>query len=162
MFHFPCLGSQQAFSLFHHVLPELRPDSHSTRPNTLLLTYLLKSSDAFQNAGMTCFFAQLYGMVLKVATILTWPQNGGHIWVATAQSRDKLLCSAALITSTVPLRSFCNTVKTSLRQKSSLSGGRHFVPPQKNGWDKMAAAFRSSLGSPGTHDLPSFYNMRSG
>lgn len=43
MFPFPFLGSTHAFSHSYQIPPNLRPDFHPTRPNILLLTYLLKT-----------------------------------------------------------------------------------------------------------------------
>lgn len=79
---FLTLGFPQAFSHSHWVPPclSLIP-SHG--PNTVLLTYLWKSSESFQSIGMDCFFMQSYGMVSEAVTILSYPQNDSHIWVTT-------------------------------------------------------------------------------
>lgn len=71
-----CPGSLKAFftpemphALFsiplspHSLFPTLTRSSHSTRPNTLLLIYYLKSSKAFQSVGMNCFFTRPNGAI---------------------------------------------------------------------------------------------------
>lgn len=47
----------------HSLFPTLTRSSHSTRPNTLLLIYYLKSSEAFQSVGMNCFFTRPNGAI---------------------------------------------------------------------------------------------------
>lgn len=91
MLCFLLFGSPQAFSPSHWVTTGLRPDSHPTKSNTLLLTYLLKSTKAFQKTGMDCFFMHLHTAIPEAAAILTYPQNYNHILVAAMWTMNKQL-----------------------------------------------------------------------
>lgn len=94
------------FFYFHKVPSCLWHDSQPIRPNSFLLTYILKSSDAFQRSGMDCSFVHLHGVVPEVATILSYPQNGSCNWVTTTKAGDKLLCFTALTRPAQRCRSF--------------------------------------------------------
>lgn len=103
-------------------------DFHPTKPNTLLLTYLLKSCEAFQTADMTSFFTWPHGSSKSGRHFVPptkWrPHSGCCIWVAATHLGDKLLHFATLPSSAVlqklsaKFKCLCSTVlQTSLRQQ---------------------------------------------
>lgn len=104
----------------HSLFPTLTRSSHSTRPNTLLLIYYLKSCKAFENVGMNCFFtwpngaipeqppfcstnkmgvfrSSICGLSTNVHLFTTWMKSAQHFRSCWTLQRKLLQCCAHFV-----------------------------------------------------------------